>query len=228
MLTSKYWLSKKCLIKACQQISEIIIFSARLCFIFVQTPVVNVNQKLGDGTTSNIKLATTAKEKDLGVIIDNRLSFSDHVAHTTSRANRLCGLIRRSFSFLSEEIFVLLFKSLVRPLLEYGHCIWQPHEKGLCNEIENVQRRATKMLSHLKDLPYPERLKKLKLHSLEFRRLRGDMIETYKYLNGHYDTERPTFVKSNTSRRGHSLKLHKQHCRRKITSNDFSHRVINI
>ena len=187
-----------------------------------------MNQKLNDGTTSEIKLATTTKEKDLGVIIDNKLSFSEHVAYSTSRANRLCGLIRRSFSFLSEEIFVLLFKSLVRPLLEYGHCIWQPHEKGLCNEIENVQRRATKMLSHLKELSYPERLRRLKLPSLEFRRLRGDMIETFKYIHGYYDTERPNFEKANTNQlRGHSLKLHKKHCRRKIRSNFFANRVIN-
>ena len=78
-------------------------------------------------------------------------------------------------------MFVQLFKGLVRPILEYGHCIWKPDEKkqkGLCADIERVQKRATKMLSQLKDLPYPERLRRLKLPSLEHRRKRGDAIET--------------------------------------------------
>ena len=59
-----------------------------------------------------------------------------------------------------------------------------------CKEVEDVQRRATKMLGHLKNLSYPDRLKKLKLPSLEHRRLRGDMIEVYKYMNGYYKTEK--------------------------------------
>ena len=50
--------------------------------------------------------------------------------------------------------------------------------------IENVQRRATKQLPGLKNLTYSERLQKLKLPSLNFRRVRGDMIELYKILNG--------------------------------------------
>ena len=128
----------------------------------------------------------------------------------------------------------MLFKGMIRPLLEYGHCVWQPCEKGLCSEIENVQRRATRMLSHLQELPYPERLKKLKLPSLEHRRLRGDMIETYKYLNGLYDTEQPKFViasaleteQQHRHLRGHSKKLHKPFYRRKIRTNFFSNRII--
>ena len=79
-------------------------------------------------------------------------------------------------------------------------------------EVENVQRRATKMLSHLKKCSYSERLHKLKLPSLEHRRLRGDIIETYKYLHGYYKTEKQNLERSDTNRlRGNSLKLKKQH-----------------
>ena len=131
------------------------------------------------------------------VFLCSLLSFKDHIAQQTAKANKIVGLIviRRSFDHLSEKMFVILYKSLVRPILEYGHSIWQPSEKGLCCDIEKVQKRAIKMLGHLKDKPYCERLKKLKLPSLEFRRLRGDMIETYKFLHGHYDTEHPKFEK---------------------------------
>ena len=79
--------------------------------------------------------------------------------------------------------------------------------------IENVQRRATKQLPGLKNLSYPERLRKLKLPTLTFRRIRGDMIELYKILSGKYDWEAATFVKlwkdmtSRTGLRGNSLKI---------------------
>ena len=91
---------------------------------------------------------------------------------------------------------VQLFNSLVRPLLEYGHSIWQPDLKGLCKEIENVQKRATKLLSHLKEKPYGERLRASKLPSLEHRRLRGDMIEVFRYTNTFYNVQRPDFPKA--------------------------------
>ena len=173
-----------------------------------------------------IKLKTTGKEKDLGVIIDDNLSFKDHVFQSTAKANKIAGLIRRTFSFLSDKTFVLLFKSLVRPLLEYGHTIWQPQDKYLCKEVEDVQRRATKMLGHLKNLSYPERLKKLKLPSLEYRRQRGDMIEVFKYMNGYYNSEQPKLERATTVHlRGHQLKLKKQSCRKEVRKNFFINRV---
>ena len=91
-----------------------------------------------------MKLKESTKEKDLGIIVDNKLSFKDHVANCTAKANRIVGLIRRSFDYLLERMFVLLFKSMVHPLLEYGNSVWDPTLKSLMNKIEGVQRRATK------------------------------------------------------------------------------------
>ena len=184
-----------------------------------------MNQTTPNGSTT-MKLKTSSMEKDLGVIIDDKLTFKEHVFQTTKKANRIVGLIRRTFAFLSDKTFVLLFKSLVRPLLEYGHSIWQPHDKYLCKEVEDVQRRATRMIGHLKNLTYPERLKKLKLPSLEHRRLRGDMIEVYKYMNGIYKTEKPKLEKATTVHlRGHSMKLKKQSCKKDVRKNYFTIRV---
>ena len=84
------------------------------------------------------------------------------------------------------------------------------------------------MLGHLKDIPYTKKLKKLKLPSLEHRRARGDMIEAYKFINGFYDTERPTFEKTQSDHlRGHPLKLRKQRFRLNLRGNFFSNRIIN-
>ena len=143
--------------------------------------------------------------------------------------NKMVGLIRRSFSYLTERMLVTLFKSLVRPILEYGHSVWQPNTKELCAEVERVQKRATKMIGHLKDKEYPERLRKLKLPSLEHRRLRGDLIEVYKYLNGHYDTEKPSFEMTKAPQlRGHSMRIQKQRGRLELRTNYFSNRVNQV
>ena len=58
-------------------------------------------------------------EKDLGSLIDNRLSFSYHITDVMSKSNRILGLIKRSFRYIGKEIFVQLYKSLIRPILEY-------------------------------------------------------------------------------------------------------------
>ena len=90
------------------------------------------------------ELAVSNIEKDLEVIVDSDLTFKEHVNHVTSKANRILGIIRRSFDYLTAEMFIRLYKALVRPILEYGHSVWQPHHKTLCAELEDVQRRATR------------------------------------------------------------------------------------
>ncbi|CAM1307444.1 Uncharacterised protein r2_g1733 [Pycnogonum litorale] len=176
-----------------------------------------------DGTCT---LEESENQKDLGVTIDNRLSFKEHTAQTISKANRMVGIIRRSFDHLTEETFAQLFKSIVRPILEYGHTTWQPHQKTLCSEVENVQRRATKLLAPLREKPYSERLAALKMPSLEHRRKRGDMIEIYKYLHHYYDVEQPNLsLATTTDIRGNSLKLEKKRCKLNVRAGYFSYRA---
>ena len=69
---------------------------------------------------------------------------------------------------------------MVRLLLEYGATIWYPRFIADVEILENVQRRATKLMPYFRELSYEERLKKLKLPTLVYRRLRGDMVEAYK------------------------------------------------
>ena len=180
------------------------------------------------GQDCNIELEEHEVEKDLGVFVDNQLTFKEHVAKVTAKANTVVGIIRRTFDFLDDNLFTSLFKSLVCPILEYGHSVYQPYHKTLCSDIEDVQRRATKLLPSVRDLPYPDRLRHLGLPSLEHRRNRGDMIDMYKYMHGLYDVDRPKFERA-TSRntRGHSLRLAKGHCRLNLRSNSFSQRVVS-
>ena len=174
-----------------------------------------------------IILTENEVEKDLGVNIDSKLSFRQHIAQATAKANKVVGIIRRSFDHLSERTFVQLYKALVRPILEYGHTVWQPYLKTLCQDLEDVQRRATSLLSSLKQKSYPERLETLKLPSLEHRRKRGDMIDVFKYVHGIYRTQNPQFTLSQNKTRTNSLKLAKARHKTKIRGNYFTERVVN-
>ena len=71
--------------------------------------------------------------------------------------------------------------TLVRPQVEYATQVWSPHMKGDSDKIERLQRRATKLVPHLHNKTYEERLRFLKLPTLEFRRLRADLIFLYKH-----------------------------------------------
>ena len=95
----------------------------------------------------------------------------------------MLGLIRRSFSFLDNDMFLCLYKSLVRPFLEYGTQVWLVIYKKEAVTLENVQRRATRLLPKIRNFSYKQRLKTLGLPTLQYRRLCADMIEVYRALN---------------------------------------------
>ena len=136
----------------------------------------------------------TEEIKDIGVTIDCRLRFERHVNGKIETANKLVGIIRQPFMHLDEETFVPLYKALVRSHFDYPMAVWSPHLVKYINAIEGVQRRATKMIPTLKNLACAERLKKLKLPTLAYRRTRGDMIEVYKIVNGIYDPKTTTNI----------------------------------
>ena len=93
----------------------------------------------------------------------------DNTAHKINKANNIMAVIRRSFTTLNDHNFVPLYKALVRSHLDYAILIWSPYKQKYKNAIESVQRRAAKQLPSMKDIPYEERLKRLKLPTLAYR-----------------------------------------------------------
>ena len=175
------------------------------------------------------ELETVKTEKDLGVTIDRNLSFRDHINSKVNLANRNLGIIFRTFTFLDEETFLHLYKSLVRPHVEYSTPNWSPYYKKDRITIENVQRRATKLVNSLKSYSYPEILKKLGLPTLEYRRERADLIQLYKILNNIdlVDKEKFFTIAEYRQTRGHPYKLFKRRSKLNIRANNFSNRVVN-
>ena len=121
----------------------------------------------------------------------------------------MLGILKRNFKHTDKDTFVNLYKTIVRSHLDYAISVWAPHSKKLIDDLERVQRRATKLVRHCKDLCYQDRLKYLQLPTLAYRRARGDMIEVYKILTNKYDEEvnLKLGLSKNTSTRGNSLKL---------------------
>merc|ERR1712033_114749 len=108
-------------------------------------------------------LEATEEEKDLGVLIDNKLDFGKHIRTIVGKANRVLGMIRVSFSCLNIPMMYNLYTSLVRPLLEYCVQVWSPYKNKYINLLEGVYRRATRMVPSLKNMNYNQRLKKMTL-----------------------------------------------------------------
>ena len=192
----------------------------------------NNNDKRSDYTMSSgdsiTQLDTVDSEKDLGIHVDNKLKFQSHVEKQCKKANRILGLIRRSFTHLDVSTLPHLYKALVRPHLEYGASVFYPRYKGCQDNLEKVQRRATKLVPGLENKDYDERLKSLDMPSLHYRRARGDMIECYKYLTGKYKVKNSMFEVDSSNTRGHSLKLRKSGtAQNSVRHNFFSVRCIN-
>ena len=181
-----------------------------------------------DGNSVNLEYVK--EEKDLGVVIDNSLSFEQHCDAAINKANRILGVIRRSFKYLDRDVMLTLYKTLVRPHVEYGNTVWSPKLKRVIKSLEAVQRRATRMIPEIAHLPYEERLQYLKLPSLVYRRHRGDMLQVYKILHHEYDLSSEKFFKSpNDGRtRGHSYKVFKERAESAIRRNFFSFRVTEL
>ena len=134
----------------------------------------------------SVSLKQATSEQDLDVTFQSNLKFDIHINEKVNTPNRMARVVRRLYKCLDCAIFVPIRKCLVRSHFDYATSVWSPIKKMHVEAIEKVQRWATKQLPGFKYLPYCERLRKLNLPTRAYRRIRGDMIETYKILNGIY------------------------------------------
>ena len=140
-------------------------------------------------TFNNIALVKTGeKDKDLGIFPDANLLWTDQIRNSVSKAVSMIAWITRTVISRERNLMLHVYKATIRPHLEYCVQIWSPVARhgnsGLILELESIQRRFTRLVDGIGLLPYSERLKRLYLTTLAERRIRGDLIETFKIVNG--------------------------------------------
>lgn len=168
--------------------------------------------------------------KDLGVVVNESLSPSSHIAKITVTAYQRVNLIFRCFVSRDNQILLRAYTTYVRPLLEYCTVVWSPSLKCDIHSIEKVQKKFTKRLSGCNSLTYTERRNKLNLTTLELRRLYYDLVMCYKIVFNIVQLDFSEFFARNTypSTRGHPYKLYVNHNRANIRYHFFACRVVKM
>ena len=141
------------------------------------------------------ELKSSNMEKDLGIIMDSSLKFSEQCSVAVKSANQTLGLIKRTVKSRNKIVIGRLYTALVRPKLEYCIQAWRPFLRKDIDKLERVQKRATRMISECKGQlkSYEARVKMLGLITLEERITRGDLIQVFKLIKGFDNLDYRTF-----------------------------------
>uniref|UniRef100_A0A4W3H721 Reverse transcriptase domain-containing protein n=1 Tax=Callorhinchus milii TaxID=7868 RepID=A0A4W3H721_CALMI len=171
------------------------------------------------------RLDSVSVQRDLGDLVHQSQKVSLQVQQATKKANGMIAFIAKGLEYKSREVLLQLYRALVRPHLEYCVQFWSPYLKKDILALDGVQCRFTRLVPGMRGLTYEDRLNKLGLYSLEYRRIRGDLIETYKILKGldKVGTEGLFPLVGESITRGHSLKIKGQPFRTELRKHFFTH-----
>ena len=181
-------------------------------------------------------LESAEEEKDVGMIISKTLKPSLQCAKAAKKANQVLGQLSRGLTYRDKNIFIKLYKVYVRPHLQYCSSAWSPYTVADKDLLENVQRRAIRMVSGLEGT-YEDKLKTVGLVTLEANRIRGDMIEMFKMMTGKGKVDFRKFFQLAPTRegalntRGNTGYLNvaePPQCKDSVRRNFFSHRCPRI
>ena len=191
---------------------------------------------------NGVELSATEEERDLGIWTDSSLKPGLQCSKAATNANQMLGIILKSFHYRTKQTLIPLYKTLVRPKLEFAASAWNPwYEKDIAC-LEKVQKRLIRSLSNVRGQTYEEKIEDAGLTTLEDRRKRGDLIETFKTLRGinnvdksdwfqiiaNDGTQRSTRSNTNIQGEGEEVRsgvLFRERARTDIRKNSFRLRV---
>ena len=190
-------------------------------------------------TINSVVISNHNQFKDLGIVFDKSFLFSGHIFECCKSAYATINNLFRCFVLSDISILTKAYLIYARPRLEYCTTVWNPGLRartfnGLCDRIEKVQRNFTRRLFRrckLEEMNYYDRLKLLKLNTLELRRLHYDLIMVYKLSHGMCNVDSTLIIgnllsKKNT--RGHSFQINCPLAHSNIVNNYLTNRISQI
>lgn len=167
--------------------------------------------------------------KDLGVKVDPKLRFHNHVRSAAGKAGGLMSEFLRSTVCRDQEFMVSLFVIHVRPIIEYCSTVWNTGYIGDIRLLESLQRRWTREIAGCTHLSYEDRLVKLDLFSVSGRLLRADLIKIWKAFHCEIDVGLSSMLVRSTyhGTRGHRFKLVVQRASSDVLRRSWSFRSVN-
>ena len=185
---------------------------------------------LSDYSLYGQPIQKVSSHRDLGVIVDNKLKFHEHIRSVVDKASGLSANILRSTLCRDSSFMMPVFLAHIRPLIEFGSCVWNTGYLGDLRLLEGVQRRWTKKIRGLEDMSYLSRLRYLNLFSVKGRLLRADLVKCWKIFHGKCSID-PSELFTFPTRggtRGHKYKLAHRNSRLECRLRSFSVRIVNI
>ena len=146
-----------------------------ICLKYKQKDFSNANYEI-NGTKIKEETAT----RDLGIITNNRGTYEEHIEYITKQCKRLTGMVLRTFQSRDKTVMMTLLKSIILSKLDFGSIVWAPNKVQDLRKIEHVQSNFTRRINGTEGMDYFERLKHLRLYSIERRFERYSVIYVWK------------------------------------------------
>ena len=188
-----------------------------------------------DFKINNINLSSTNKITDLGIFIAENLKWNHHINYIYQIASTISFQVLKSFKSTDINILKKLYLVYIRPKLEYNTPIWSPHLKKDINHLESVQRRYTRIMfsrCNISYTSYLDRLTKLNIKTLEYRRIKFDLITFFKIVNSETTINLKNFFepyKTNYLLRGNNKKFTcRHHFNNDVWHNSFFYRSVEM
>jgi hypothetical protein len=171
------------------------------------------------------------RERDLGIIMDETLSYRAHIDTIVNKAMKTYGWLSRNLTTRDCQVVVRVYKALIRPTLEYASSVWSPSRVGMIDRLEKVQKKITKLVARNVG-SYSDRLRTLKLPSLRWRRTYLDLLKVFQILHGAQQFRQQLFTLSaeitDSNLRRHRLAIYKPKVHTDLFKHHFTSRVVDL